>query len=354
MNHFENLKKAVASSGVDAMLLFGEANRFYATGFRSTDGAAVVTADKAYFFTDSRYIEAAQKTITGAEVLEVDGNKKYIDRINDVIYGHGVKSLGFEEDALTYGEYSRFKNSLKAEFVPAQKLMSDLRASKDEEEIAIMIEAQRIAEKSFNEILPLISTDITEKQLATELLYRMLSNGAEDKSFDTIIVSAEKSSMPHGVPGDVKIKEGFLTIDFGCIHKGYCSDTTRTLCVGKPTDEMRKIYDTVLEAQLAGIEKAAAGVEGYEIDKAGRDVIEKAGYGKCFGHGFGHSLGIEIHEDPRASSACREKMPAGAVISAEPGIYLPGKFGVRIEDVLVLEENGCRNITNLPKELIVV
>jgi len=354
VNHFDNIKKAVASSGLDAVLLFGEANRFYATGFRSTDGAAVITADKAYFFTDSRYIEAAEKTISGAEVLMVDGNKKYSDRINDVLYSHGVKLLGFEEDALTYGEYSRFKNSLKAELSPAQKLLNDLRASKDEEESAVMIEAQRIAEKSFNEVLPLISTDITEKQLATELLYRMLSNGAEDKSFDTIVVSAEKSSMPHGVPGDVKIKNGFLTIDFGCVYKGYCSDTTRTLCVGKPTDEMRKIYDIVLEAQLAGIEKATAGVKGFEIDKAGRDVIEKAGYGEYFGHGFGHSLGIEIHEDPRASMACREKMPVGAVISAEPGIYLPGKFGVRIEDVLVLDEKGCRNITNLPKELIVL
>ena len=182
MNHFDRIKKAVAASNVDAILLFGEANRFYATGFRSTDGAAVVTADKAYFFTDSRYIEAAEKTISGAEVLMVDGSKKYSDRINDVIYGHGVKTLGFEEDALTFGEYSRFNKSLKAELMPAQKLMNDLRAAKDEEEIAIMIEAQRIAEKSFNEILPLISTDITEKQLATELLYRMLSNGAEDNT----------------------------------------------------------------------------------------------------------------------------------------------------------------------------
>ena len=354
MNHFDNIKKAVANSGVDAVLLFGEANRFYATGFRSTDGAAVITADNAYFFTDSRYIEAAQNTISGAEVLMVDGNHKYSDRINDVIYSHGVKNIGFEEDALTYGEYIRFKKHIDADMMPAQKLLNKLRASKDEDEIAVMIEAQRIAEKSFNEVLPMISTDITEKELATELLYKMLSNGAEDKSFDTIVVSAEKSSMPHGVPGDVKIKKGFLTIDFGCVYKGYCSDTTRTLCVGKPTDEMRKIYDTVLEAQLAGIAKAAAGVPGCEIDKAGRDIIEKAGYGEYFGHGFGHSLGIEIHEDPRASIACKEKMPIGAVISAEPGIYLPGKFGVRIEDVLVLDENGCRNITNLPKELIVI
>ena len=354
MKHIEKLKNAVKNSEVDALFLLSEPNRLYATGFRSSDGAVVVTADKAYFFTDSRYIEAARAQVSDAEILMVDGTKKYADLINEVISSHGVKTLGFEENALTYGEYASFGEKLNAELKPAQKLVSDLRAAKDADEVETMIKAQRIAEAAFLQILPIISTDMTEKELAAELVYRMVRGGAEKESFDTIVVSGEKSSMPHGVPEDRKIKNGFLTIDFGAIYGGYCSDTTRTVCVGQPTDEMRKVYDTVLRAQLSGIAAARAGVSGASIDKAARDVIAAAGYGEFFGHSFGHSLGIEIHEAPNAAPNSSVIMPRGAVISAEPGIYLPGRFGVRIEDVLVLDENGCKDITNLTKELIIL
>jgi Xaa-Pro aminopeptidase len=200
----------------------------------------------------------------------------------------------------------------------------------------------------------MITPGITEKQLAAELLYLLLKNGADDKSFDPIIVSGEKSSMPHGVPGDKPIGGGFLTIDFGARLDGWCSDTTRTLCVGKPTDEMVNIYNTVLRAQEAGIAAARAGVRGCDVDAAARSVIAQAGYGSYFGHGFGHGLGLEVHELPTASQIYEEPLPAGAVISAEPGIYLPGRFGVRIEDVVFITEDGCENITNLAKQLIIL
>jgi len=195
----------------------------------------------------------------------------------------------------------------------------------------------------------------TEKEIAAFLQYRMLLGGAEQMSFEPIVVSGANSSMPHGVPTDKKVEQGdFITMDFGCVYHGYCSDMTRTVAVGHVTEEMAFVYETVLKAQQAGIDTAKAGVPGCDIHNAAAKVIEDAGYGPYFGHGFGHSLGVEIHESPNASPGCTEPMPAGAVISAEPGIYLPGKFGVRIEDVIVLREGGCDNLMLAPKELLIL
>lgn len=354
MNNFRKIMAAVAAADIDALMLESPVNRQYASGFAASDGAAVITADKAWFFTDSRYIEAAENTISDAEVLMVTRDYPYSKMINDVIASENIKKLGFEEYSTTYHAYEQWREKLNAELIPAQKIVTDLRAVKTDEELRFLIDSQRTAEKSFNEILPLISTDITEKELAAELLYRFQKNGADDKSFDSIIVSGPHSSMPHGVPSDDRIGKGFLTIDFGVRKNGWCSDTTRTLCVGKPTDEMKKVYEIVLEAQLAGIAAAHEGATGSEIDGAARAVIEKAGYGKEFGHGFGHGVGLEVHEAPYASPSGEDPIPAGAVISAEPGIYLPGRFGVRIEDVIYITETGCVDITELPKELIIL
>ena len=191
---------------------------------------------------------------------------------------------------------------------------------------------------------------MTEKEIAARLQYLMLHFGAEKMSFDPIVAGGSNGSMPHAVPTDRKGE--FVTMDFGCVYGGYCSDMTRTVCVGQPTEEMRQVYEVVLSAQLAGIAAARAGVTGAEIDGAAREVIRQAGYGEFFGHSFGHGVGVEIHESPNASPANDKPMAAGSVISAEPGIYLPGRFGVRIEDVIVLTEDGCRNITRAPKELL--
>jgi len=348
----EKLQKAVAESELDALLVTSPINRRYATGFPSSAGVAIIAADAAWFFTDTRYFEAASRKITAATVAMTSQQSQYSQMINGVCAERGFANLGFEDETMTFREYSTYAEKLEATLVPSQKILTAARAVKSEAELEKMIAAQRIAEKSFNDILPLISTNITERELANELYFAFLRNGADDKSFDTIAVSGAHSSMPHGVPSDEKIVEGFLTLDFGVLKDGYVSDTTRTVSVGRATDEMKRVYNTVLDAQLAGIAAAKAGVPGCDVHAAAAEVIAAAGYGEYFGHGFGHSLGMEVHESPNAAPSYTGGLPAGAVISAEPGIYLPGRFGVRIEDVIFLEENGNRNITTLPKELI--
>ena len=266
-----------------------------------------------------------------------------------------MEKLGVEEAELSFGRYLALEKRLGLSFRPAQSLFDRLRASKTEEELQSMVKAQRISEAALEETLPLIRPGMTEREVAAELVYRMLRHGSEGNSFDPIVVTGAKTSMPHGVPGDQVIREGdFITMDFGSLKDGYCSDMTRTVAVGSATEEMKNIYEIVLRAQLAGIAAARAGVPGKEIDGAARKVIADAGYGAYFGHGFGHSLGLDIHESPRSGPGAEEPMPVNAVVSAEPGIYLPGRFGVRIEDVLVLKEGGCEVITKAPKDLIIL
>jgi Xaa-Pro aminopeptidase len=354
LNNIGKIRAALSGQGFDAIMVTDPASRLYAVGFESSDGVLLVTVSDAWFYTDSRYIEAAGIYVSGAHVRIVTKDETYADLIKAVLNENEITSVGFEQRSITYDGYLEWTKKLEAELVPAQELIDGLRSVKTTGDLEQMKKAQCLAEKSFEEILPLISTDITEKELAAELIYRFLRNGANDKSFNPIIVSGTKSSMPHGVPGDDKIGPGFLTIDFGVRLNGWCSDTTRTLCVGKPDDEMIRVYDTVLEAQEAGIKAARAGISGHDLDSAARVVIENAGYGGYFGHGFGHSLGLEVHESLKASPNSEDILPAGAVISAEPGIYLPGCYGVRIEDVLYIKENGCENITNLTKKLIVL
>lgn len=356
MSKLDKIKAALAGSGMDALLLTRGANRRYATGFESGDaGMLVVTQKDAYFFVDSRYIEAAERQIQDAEIGMVDSSRNYVEKINAVIADCGIRTLGVEDDLLSYAEYIKLQNELTAELVSASELMMQLRAVKDADELEKLIHAQRIAEKAFDEILGIIRPGMTEKELAAELTYRMLLGGAENTSFDPIVITAEKTSLPHGIPGDVVIQPGnFITMDFGCKYAGYCSDMTRTVAVGNVSDEMKVVYETVLRAQLAGIEAARGGVPGSEIDGAAREVIAAAGYGAYFGHGFGHGVGLDIHEAPNAAPGWKKPLPSGAVISAEPGIYLPGRFGVRIEDVIILRDDGCENITKSPKQLIIL
>lgn len=354
MSNMKKILSAVRESECDALMITGETNRRYATGFPSSAGIVLVTGSEAFFFTDCRYLEAARRAIGDANVMEVSGDKSYSARINEITGDLRIKTIGFEQETVTYADYQKYSSQLDAELVPTQQILTQLRSSKSREELQHMIEAQRIAEKSFLELLRQISTDKTEREVAAELVCLFLKNGADDKSFDPIVVSGERSSMPHGVPTDQRIQRGFLTIDFGVKYDGWCSDTTRTVCIGEPTEEMRIVYDTVHSAQKAGIKAARAGVSGKEIDGAARRMIEEAGYGEFFGHGFGHGLGLEVHEAPTAARTRDEIMPDGAVLSAEPGIYLPGRFGVRIEDVLYLTDTGSENITSLPKDLIIL
>ena len=357
MNHFHQIAAQLESNDLDAMLLTGEANRFYASGFHSsgTDGVALVTRKKAYYFTDSRYTEAAERYVQGAELREIGRGRGYAALIEEVVTEQCIRRMGFEDAYMTVQEYERYHKALSCDLVPATELLWKLRMVKDDEELEAMIAAQRIAERALEEILEEIRPGVTEKEIAARLQYLMLHYGGSDMSFDPIVVSGANGSLPHGVPSEKKIRQGeFVTMDFGCIYHSYCSDMTRTVAVGFATEEMHRVYHTVLTAQLAGINAARAGVTGREVDGAARAVIDAAGYGAYFGHSFGHGVGVEIHEAPNASPGNENPLPAGAVISAEPGIYLPGKMGVRIEDVILLTEKGCRNITRAPKELLVL
>lgn len=358
MNHFSQIRGKLAENGLDAILLNSEPNRFYASAFHTMaedDGRVLITGEQSYFITDSRYTEAAEAQIRDAEIVIRENAAKYTDILKELLAKHGVKKLGFEECALTVKQFNEYSKELDCEFVPASDLLAVLRQSKDEDEIAGMIKAQRIAEKALAQLLTEIRPGQTEKEISARLQYLMFLGGAERMSFDPIVASGPNSSMPHAVPTDRKVAEGdFLTLDFGCVYDGYCSDMTRTVAIGYATDEMKKVYQVVLDAQRKGISLAKTGVIGKEVHNAAADVIGAAGYGAYFGHGFGHSLGLEIHESPNFNSRNEKPMPDRAVVSAEPGIYLPGKFGVRIEDVVVLKENGCDDITLSPKELTIL
>lgn len=356
MTNLERLQRAVEAAGLDALLLMDDKNIFYATGFMPTDSAALVTPGAAYLVTDSRYIEAAGKQcVSGVETVLNTRERPLMTCLRDLAGKHGVRRLGAEEEYLSHAMYLRVEEALGLELIPAQDMVTGLRQSKSEAELESLIAAQRIAERALEEVLPLIKPGVSERAIAAEITYRMLLHGGEGNSFDPIVVAGAKSSMPHGVPGDELIKDGdFVTMDFGCIKNGYCSDMTRTVAVGHATEEMRNVYDTVLKAQLAGIAAARPGVPGADIHNAAAAVIAEAGYGRYFGHGFGHGVGLYIHEAPNASPLNTAPMPEGAVISAEPGIYLPGRFGVRIEDVLYLTGDGNVDITKAPKELLIL
>ena len=355
MKNIEKYQSLLETGEVDALLLTSVYNRLYAAQYRVAEGVAVVTREGAYYFTDSRYIEAAEKNLKGFTVRMTHPGSSEIERINEVIGEHTIKKLGFEENDMTYGDYLRYNEALHAVLVPMQAKIDAFRATKDPWEIELMRKAQAITDQTFSELCKIIQAGMTEKELEAELLYRLYKHGAEGPSFDPIVVSGPNTSLPHGVPGERKLEFGdFITMDFGCIYGGYCSDMTRTVALGFVSEEMDKVYKTVLKAQLAGIAATKAGVAGRDIDGAARKVIADAGYGDYFGHGYGHSLGILIHEAPNANTRNDQPMPAGAVVSAEPGIYLPGKFGVRIEDVTVITETGCEVLTKSPKNLIIL
>ena len=350
-----NIQAKFTEHKIDALLLVTPQNIRYAAGFPVDDGAVLVTKEKAWLFTDSRYIEAASAGVRGAEVVQFTSEKPLTDCLKEALASCGAKAMGAEEDGLSHKQWQTYEEKLGMPLTGAGDILKSLRAVKQPYEVEAITAAQRIAEKALDEVLGLIRPGITEQEIAAELTYRMLLHGGEGNAFDPIAVTGKNSSLPHGVPGDAAVQAGdFVTMDFGCIKNGYRSDMTRTVAVGFATEEMRKVYHTVLKAQEAGIAAAKAGVTGAAVHAAAAEVIDRAGYGEYFGHGFGHSVGLDIHESPNASPRSDKPLPAGAVVTAEPGIYLPGKFGVRIEDMLHITETGCVDLTKVPKELLVL
>ncbi|MBR2875519.1 MAG: aminopeptidase P family protein [Clostridia bacterium] len=348
--------KYLLKSPSDAIIITSPENRRYFTGFKSSDGFLVITYDESLFFTDSRYIEAAKKQITVCETVLL---KRASETIAPVLKEKGIKKIFFETEHLTVSEFNNFKNIFNFCEVEACEdldgIIDFLRAVKTPEEVDCIKKAQQIAEEAFSHILKFIKVGVTEKEIALELDFYMLSHGAEAVSFETIAVSGKNSSMPHGVPTDKKIESGdFITMDFGAVYNGYHSDMTRTVIVGQPSKKQKEIYETVLKAQRNALNALKAGVPCAKADKAARSIINDAGYKDCFGHGTGHGVGIEIHEIPTLSPASVFTLEKGNVVTVEPGIYIPGEFGVRIEDMALITEDGFINLTNCEKELIIL
>ncbi len=338
-----------------AALIQHRPNRAYLSKFMSSAGLLLITAKSATLFVDFRYIEVAKIKTEGVDVILMD---RVYDQIGQILAGEGVSALLLENE-ISVGTLASVKKGLrpyKPKIECGSKLsraVARLRAVKDEEEIDRIRAAQKITDDAFAYICGFIKEGRTEREVAAELEYFMRRNGADGLAFGTICVSGKNTSMPHGEPGEKKLERGdFITMDFGAMKNDYCSDMTRTVALGEISDEQKRVYDTVLTAHLTAMRAARAGVTGFELDKAARDVVNAAGYEGCFGHGLGHSLGLEIHENPRASQACRDRLPAGTVVTIEPGIYLEGRFGVRIENMVVLTDEGCVDLTASPRELI--
>jgi len=348
MNKIELLQQRLPD-GVDAFLTTDGITRFYLTGFKSSNGFLFVTKKGAHFFTDFRYIEAAEKECIGCNVSA----EAYKGAVADIIEKENIRTVAFEDELVTVAALEGLKKSFPScAFVSVGMLISDMMSLKTPEEMAKVRRAQEITDKAFAALLPLLRPDMKETDVAAELEYQMKKLGASDKSFDTIAVSGTNSARPHGVPRPVQLEKGFLTMDFGCIYEGYCSDMTRTVVIGKADTDMKKVYDTVLQAQLAAISAVREGLTGEELDRVARDIIYKAGYEGCFGHGLGHGVGLLIHEPLRISALGKKPLEKGHVFTIEPGIYLKGKYGVRIEDMIQMTENGPLDITSSPKNLI--
>lgn len=340
-----------------AALIMSEENICYFTSFHSSNGYLIVTGEKAYFFTDSRYIEAAQNKITSCdEVLLLKSMK---EELVPFIASLNKNELFVEAERITLSRYTELKGLFSGVTVNGNgeldKKISEIRTVKNREQVNTIIKAQRIAEKAFDYILTFIKEGVTEKEIALALEYFMLKNGADALSFDTIAVSGKNSSMPHGVPTDKKIEKGdFITMDYGAVCDFYHSDMTRTVAVGEASSKQIEVYETVLKAQEEAFKVMKAGVACKEVDKAARDVIVNKGYGDFFGHGLGHGVGVEIHELPSLNPSSSAILEVGNIVTNEPGIYLPGQFGVRIEDMALITEDGYENLTLSEKKLIIL
>ena len=339
----------------DCALITSDINRRYFTGMKSSAGTLLVLKNAAYLIIDFRYIERARAVAQGCEVIL---QAELHEQINAIFEAENVTACAVESDCMTIAQFGSLKEKLSCTLLSDGRLsraINRLRAVKTSEEIDKIKRAQKIAEAGFEHILNYIKVGRTEKEIQLELDYFMLKNGAEALSFDTIALTGSSTSMPHGVPSERKVQSGdFVLLDFGAVYDGCHSDMTRTVAVGQPSDKMREVYDIVLAAQKNALAKIKAGMTGSACDSLARTLIKLKGYGENFGHSLGHGVGLEIHEAPTASHKSTDILESGMVVTVEPGIYIAGEFGVRIEDFVVIGENGCENLTNAPKELIVL
>lgn len=338
----------------DGMLITAPENVYYLTGFTGSFGALVVQAKAAYFITDARYTLQAAQEVPHCERILLETT--LTNAVTDVCKQAGIADLGFERERMMYHLYEALSQMLGASHLHGiSGLVEGFRAVKDEEELQRIAAAQHICDEAFQEILPKIQPGRKENEIACMLEFAMREKGATDKSFETIVASGHRSAMPHGTAGEKRIEKGDLIVmDFGCKVDHYCSDITRTIALGHVSPEQRRLYEVVHEAQKAALSQIKAGVIGRDLQAFVQERFDEAGFGAYFGHGLGHSVGLEVHEEPRFSRLSRDVIPANACITVEPGLYVPGLGGVRIEDLVVVTETSIRNLTLSPKELLVL
>ncbi len=367
MNNIDKLKKILDDNSLDGCILTDGYNNDYLTGYKGHTGMVLILGKERFVLTDSRYTEQAENEAKDFKVIDIgmDGYSRTIKKLIEDKLGEQKTSdeksplkLGFEDKNISYSQYKALVDNI-GELATLEELgdrVNGLRMVKSEDEIQLIAQAEAIGDEAFNHIINYIEVGMTEKQVALELEYVMKSLGADGLSFDTIVASGTNSSMPHAVPTDKVIEDGdFVTLDFGCIYKGYCSDMTRTIHMGdEMTEKELEVYTVVLNAQKSALNAIKPGMVCCDIDKIARDYINDAGYGDYFGHGLGHGVGLYIHEEPRFSRTCDVVLEPGMVLSVEPGIYLPGEFGVRIEDLIVVTENGYANLASSPKVLMLM
>lgn len=353
MDNYKRVQEINRQLNIDAVLISNGNNMRYVSGFAGETGYLYISEKRHAVITDFRYTYQAEAEAKGYEIVTI-GTGGYEEAIGDLVKSDNVKRLGFESEDMLYSNYESLRKALDfAELVPIKDEVTRLRRIKTPRELERIKKAESIGDKVFSEILDFIRPGVTELEVAARIEYLLKLYGGERTSFPAIVASGVNSSMPHAVPTTKKIEQGdFVTMDFGCVYEGYCSDMTRTVVVGKATDKQKEIYNLVLEAQLAALDVLKAGLKGKEVDKVARDIIYNAGYEGCFGHGLGHSVGLFIHENPRLSQTEEDIIEAGMVETVEPGIYIRGFGGVRIEDLVEVTENGIVNYTHSDKSLI--
>ena len=352
---YQKLRAKMEELGLDAIYVNSPENHLFVTDFDNPDGWAFVTREKAWIYADSRYIEAAKAEATSLCEVCLPGKPA----IGELVAEYGLHVIGYEDRRLTCSSFESFKKGIAdkgnegVEYAPVGGLFTELRSIKTPDEVENIVAAQRIAEKAFDHIVSVLRHDMTEIEVAAELEYIMKKNGSEKPSFDTIAVSGSASSRPHGVPRPVKLENGFLTMDYGAMVNGYHSDMTRTVVIGKADPDIRRLYETVLKAQNAAIDAITEGAKNADMDKIAREIIDGAGYEGKFSHSLGHGVGLEIHEAPGLSGSAGDAvLIPGQIVTVEPGIYLEGQYGCRIEDMILVTPGGHRNLTECPKELI--
>lgn len=352
LKRLQRIRQKMQQNGIDVFLVTKPENKYYLSGFESTHYYIVITLDESYLLTDFRYLESAQNMQELFEIKKLEASFT----IFDFLAKYDKIVLAIEGDHLTYHEYNMLlKNFSNKDIVDAREILDSMRMIKDKNEIRHIQKAAEIADEAFMHILDFIAPGKTEQEIGLEIEYYMKRKGASDLSFETIVASGERSSLPHGTATERIICNGdMITIDFGCIVNHYCSDMTRTIAVGFASNEQRDVYEVVKKAQLKALEKVRAGMSTTDVDKIARDVITDEGYGDYFGHGLGHGVGLEVHELPRLSPTYQNELAEGMVVTIEPGIYLPQKYGIRIEDLIVINDQSIINLTSSSKDLIIV